>query len=64
MVRKAIEQVKRTPELLNHYKKVGIFLKSHPEIESKKLVLGFQVNVGTIPDNLVSEWLEITKYEH
>lgn len=63
-MRKPLPKVKVTPELKEHYKKVGLFLKSHPEIKSRKLVLGFEVNIGTIPDNLVEEWLEITKFDY
>jgi len=63
-MRKALEKIKVTPELLDHYKKVGKFLKENPMIQSKKLVLGYQVAVNTIPDHLIEEWLEVTKYEH
>jgi len=63
-MRKALDNIKVTPELKEHYKRVGLFLKAHPEIESKKLLLGFQVNISTISDHLIEEWLEITKYEH
>lgn len=63
MPRKPLPKVKVTEELKNHYKAVGVFLKSHPEIQWRKLVLGFEVRIDTIPDNLVEEWLEVTKYE-
>lgn len=61
-MRKKIEQIKLTPELVLHYKKVGEFLKAHPEIEYKKLVVGYQVNIGTIPNELVDEWIEVSSY--
>ena len=63
-MRKPIPKVKATPELLAHYKKVGNFLKENPMIRSRKLVLGYEVNVSTIPDNLIEEWLEITKFDY
>ena len=63
-MRKKIEQIKLTPELILHYKRVGLFLKSHPEIKSRKLVLGFEVDVGTIPENLVGEWLKVTEFDY
>lgn len=63
-MRKPIEKIKLTPKLILHYKQVGEFLKEHPEIQSKKLVVGYQVNVGTIPDELVDEWLEICNFKY
>jgi len=64
MPRKPLPKVKVTEELKNHYKAVGVFLKSHPEIQWRKLALGFEVNVGTIPENLISEWLEVSAFEY
>jgi len=64
MPRKALDKVARTPKLMEHYRNVGLFLKSHPEIESKKLALGFQVRVDTIPKHLISEWLEVSAFEY
>ena len=63
-MRKKIEQIKLTPELILHYKKVGEFLKAHPEIESKKLVVGYQVNIGTIPNELVDEWIVTCNFKY
>jgi hypothetical protein len=56
---KAIEKVKKTPELIAYYKKVGVFLKNNPKIKSRKLALGYEVNIGTIPNELVEEWINI-----
>ena len=61
---KALDKIKVTHELKEHYKKVGLFLKAHPEIKSRKLVLGYEVDIGTIPDNLVKEWLKITEFDY
>ena len=61
-MRKAIGKIKVTSELKEHYKRVGSFLKSHPEIKSRKLVLGFEVRIDTIPDELVEEWLSICDF--
>ena len=63
-MRKPLEKVKVTPELIAHYKKVGEFLKRNPMIRSRKLILGYEVNVSTIPNNLIEEWLEITKFDY
>lgn len=63
-MRKPIEKIKVSNELKDHYKRVGLFLKSHPEIKYRKLVLGFEVDVGSIPDELVGEWLEVTKFDY
>ncbi len=64
MKRKPLPKVTVTPELKEHYRRVGSFLKAHPEIKSKKLVLGYQVDVSTIPDELVQEWLEVTEFDY
>jgi len=64
MPRKALDKVAKTPKLMEHYRNVGLFLKSHPEIQWRKLALGFEVNVGTIPENLISEWLEVSAFEY
>ena len=58
-MRKKIEQIKLTPELILHYKQVGEFLRAHPEIKSRKLKVGYEVNIGSISDHLDEEWLEI-----
>lgn len=58
-----IEQIKVTPKLLAYYSRVGAFLKLHPEIKSRKLKLGFEVNVGSIPPNLIEEWIEVVKQD-
>lgn len=63
-MRKALDKITVTPELKQHYKRVGIFLKTHPEIQSKKLAIGFQVNIGTIPKKLIEEWLEVSAFEY
>ncbi len=63
-MRKDLDKITVTPELKEHYKRVGIFLKAHPEIQSKKLAIGFQVNIGTIPKKLIEEWLEVTTFKH
>jgi hypothetical protein len=58
-MRKALDKIKPTPQLLEYYKAIGDFLKLNPEIEYKKLTLGFQVNIATIPKNLVDEWIKL-----
>lgn len=60
MPRKALDKVPVTPELLKLQKDMRAFLRSHPEIEWKELrPHGFQIHVGTIPQNLASQFLEI-----
>lgn len=63
-MRKKIEQIKLTPELILHYKQVGEFLRAHPEIKSRKLKVGYEVNIGSIPDDLVEDWLEICNFKY
>ena len=63
-MRKALGKIKPTPELLEVYRNIGLFLKRNPEIKAKKLVLGWEVNVSTIPDDKVEEWLEIIKFDY
>ena len=58
-MRQPLPKINITPKLLAHYHIVGEFLKLHPEIKSRKLKIGFEVNIGTIPDNLIGEWLEL-----
>lgn len=58
-----VEQIKVTPKLLAYYSRVGAFLKLHPEIKSRKLKLGFEVNIATIPANLIEEWIEVSKQD-
>lgn len=64
MPRKALDKVVKTPKLMEHYKRVGVFLKANSEIQWRKLALGFEVNIGTIPKHLISEWLEVSAIEH
>jgi len=56
---RALPKLKVTTEIKAYYARVGLFLKSHPEIKSRKLVLGFQVDISTIPKELVDEWLAV-----
>lgn len=63
-MKKPIEKIKITPDLLAYYSRVGDFLKRNPEIKSKKLPrIGFEVDVSTIPKHLVNEWISIVKNE-
>jgi hypothetical protein len=56
---KALEKVKVTPELKEYYKRVGLFLKQNPSIKSRKLALGYEVDISTISDDLVEKWLAV-----
>jgi len=54
---------KPTPEKLLFYKELGGWLRKHPEIYSKKLTVGWEVNIGTIREDLEEEWLEVSTFE-
>ena len=58
---KPIPKIKVTQELKDYYKRVGLFLKNNPTIKSRKLALGFEVDISTIPKIKEEEWIEITK---
>jgi hypothetical protein len=60
---KALPKLKVTTELKAYYARVGLFLRKHPEIQYKKLVLGFCVDSRTIPEHLVEEWIKVTEQE-
>jgi len=59
-MRRALEKVKITPELKERQIKMRKFLRRYPDIQWKELKpIGFQINVGTIPDHAVEEFLLI-----
>jgi hypothetical protein len=59
-MRRALDKIPYTPELKEHYKKLQKWMEQYPEIEFKKLhPFGLQINVGTIPDEAVEEFLII-----
>lgn len=48
-----------------HYKLLGIWLKNHPEINFKKLSpYGFRIDITTVSENLVDEFIEMTTYKN
>ncbi len=60
MPRKAMDKVQITPELMQQQKDMRAFLRSQPKIEWKEIKpIGFQVNVGTIPEDAAEEFLRI-----
>ena len=64
MKRTPIEKISISPERKQMYKNLHAWLKLHPEIEFKKLnPIGFSINVGTIPDDLIEEFLVISTYD-
>lgn len=64
MPRKAMDKVQITPELMQRQKDMHAFLRNQPKIEWKEIKpLGFQVNVGTIPEDAAEEFLRIC-YQH
>lgn len=59
-MRRAIEKTPYTPELKKRQVDLRIFLRRFPDIQWKELrPFGFEINVGTIPDEAVEEFLEI-----
>jgi hypothetical protein len=46
-----------------HYAILYSFLRKHPEIEFKKLPIGFQINIATIPECLENEFLELATFD-
>jgi hypothetical protein len=63
-MRKALDRIKPTPELIAYYKRVGDFLRKHKEIKFKALKLGFEVDTSTIPKSLITEWLNVTEIKY
>lgn len=59
-MRKAIPKIPITPELKERQVNLRKFLRRFPDIQWKELKpFGFQINVGTIPDEAVEEFLLI-----
>lgn len=59
-MRKAIEKTLYSPELKERQINLRKFLRSQPEIKWKELrPFGFEIDVGTIPDSAVEEFLKI-----
>jgi len=59
-MRKALPKTPYTPELKQRQVDLRKFLRRFPEIQWKELKpFGFQINIGTIPDEAVEEFLEI-----
>lgn len=65
MRKRALDKLELSEERKTHYKNLGIFLKSNPEIEYKKLSpIGFQINIGTIPSDKTKEFIRISTFKH
>lgn len=62
MRKRALDKLDLSEERKTHYKNLGIFLKSNPEIEYKKLAIGFQINIGTVPNDKVEEFIRISTF--
>jgi len=59
-MRKAIPKVPITPEIKERQINMRKFLRGVPEIQWKELrPHGFQINIGTIPDDKAEEFLKI-----
>jgi hypothetical protein len=59
-MKRPLDKLVITPELKTRQLNLRKFLRSVPEISWKELKpIGFQINIGTIPDNKVEEFLEI-----
>jgi len=64
MRKRALDKLDLSEERKEHYKNLGVWLKSNPEIEYKKLTVGFQINIGTIPNDKVEEFIRISTFKH
>lgn len=59
-MKKPIPKLAYTPALKERQVNLRKFLRGHPQIEYKELrPFGFSINVGTIPDEAVEEFLII-----
>ena len=59
-MRKAIPKTPYTPELKERQVNLRKFLRRFPDIQWKELrPFGFSIDIGTIPDEAVDEFLEI-----
>jgi len=59
-MRRALDKVAYTPELKERQVNLRKFLRSVPEIKWKELLpFGFEIDIGTIPDSAVEEFLKI-----
>ena len=59
-MRKALPKIPITPELKEKQLRLRKFLRSVPEIQWRELrPIGFEINIGTIPDDKADEFLEI-----
>lgn len=57
---KPIQKVPITPEIKERQVNLRKFLRQHPCIQWKELrPHGFQINIGTIPDDKAEEFLKI-----
>ena len=59
-MRKSLPKVKITDEMRERQLKLRIFLKANKGIEFKEIrPIGFSISINTIPEDKVSEFLEI-----
>lgn len=59
-MKRALDKTPYTPELKQRQADLRKFLRRFPDIEWKELKpFGFSINIGTIPDSAVEEFLEI-----
>lgn len=60
MPKRPLDKLIITPELKTRQLNLRKFLRGVPEIQWKELrPIGFSINIGTIPDDKVEEFLEI-----
>lgn len=64
MGRKALDKLVLTEAKKTHYSNLHSWLKLHPQITFKKLnPVGFSIDVGTIPNDLVEEFISISTFK-
>lgn len=59
-----LKKLQISKEKKEHYRKLYLWLKEHNEIQYRKLnPYGFAIDIRTIPERLVTEFLEISTFK-
>ena len=51
-----------THERALHYKNLGIWLRANPQIQHRRLKVGFEINVCTVPEHLIDEFIAVSTF--
>ena len=60
-MRKSLPKLMLSRARKEHYRLLGIFLKTH-NIEHKKLPIGFQIDIRNIPPHLEDEFIKVATF--